>query len=87
MHTGSLVPLVQSAKDLNKLQRYLSGHCMVNDAKLAFHPNIKLRRVYKTIFFSHPFAAAFAVEIWAQIARIISTGGTNYARELGTQNC
>ena len=49
---GSLVPLVQSAKDLNKLQRYLSGHCMVNDAKLEFHPNIKLRRVYKTIFFS-----------------------------------
>ena len=23
---GSLIPLVQSAKDLNKLQRYLSGH-------------------------------------------------------------
>ena len=31
---GSLIPLVQSAKDLNKLQRYLSGHRMVKHAKL-----------------------------------------------------
>ena len=46
------VPLGQSAKDLNKLQRYLSHHSTVNGAKLEFHPNVKLRHVYKTIVFS-----------------------------------
>ena len=49
---GSLVPLVQSSTDLNKLQQDLSGNCMVNAAKLEFHPNVKLRHVYKTLFFS-----------------------------------
>ena len=49
---ASRVPLGQSEKDLNKLQRYLSHHSTVNAAKLEFHPNIKLRHVYKTIVFS-----------------------------------
>ena len=50
---GSLVPLAQSAKDFNKLLRDLSGNWMVKGAKLEFHPNIKLRHVYKAIFFSY----------------------------------
>jgi len=55
LHTrawASRVPLGQAAKDLNKLQRYLSHHSTVNGAKLEFHPNIKLRHVYKTLVFS-----------------------------------
>ena len=39
MHTGLVQ--VQSAKDLNESQRYLSGHCMVNGAKLEFHPMLR----------------------------------------------
>ena len=49
---GSLVPLSQSAKDFNRLQRYLSGKLNGEQCETRFHPNIKLRHVYKTIFFS-----------------------------------
>ena len=49
---GSLVPLGQSANDLNKLQQYLSGLWMVNCAKLEFHPSIKQHHVLQIIFFS-----------------------------------
>ena len=88
---GSLVILAQSAKDFNKLQRYLSGNGMVNDAELEFHPKIKLRHVYKAIFFSRQgplleihlqqgckcCAAAWGVEIWATKGQITSTACKN----------
>ena len=84
---GSLVPLVQWAKDLNKPQRYLSRHWRVNCAKLEFHPSIKQHHVLQIIFFSDQggswhcihlqgckcCAAALDVEIWAKKGQITST--------------
>ena len=64
------ISVVQSAKDLNKLQRYLSEHCMVNDAKLAFHPNIKLRRVYETIFFSNQGGSWHCLQYICRVASV-----------------
>ena len=71
---GSLVPLavplVQSGKDLNKLQQYLSGHWMVKDAKLEFHASIKLRRVYKTIFFSDQGGSWHCLQYICRVASV-----------------
>ena len=89
---GSLVPLVQSAKDFNKLQRYLSGNLTVNGAKLEFHAYIKLH-LQKAIFFPGSGSwgclkyicrrvASFGVEIWTAKGKITSTAWKNSS---GTQ--
>ena len=67
---GSLVQLVQSAKDLNKLQRYLSGHWMVNDAKLEFHPNIKQHHVLQTTFFSDQGGSWHSLQYICRVASV-----------------
>ena len=64
--------LVQSAKDLNKLQEYLAGHWMVNGAQLEFHPNIKLRHVLQTIFFSDQGGSWHCLQYICRVASVAS---------------
>ena len=64
---GSLVPMGQSANDLNKLQRY-GG--MVNAAKFEFHPNITQRHVLQTTFFSDQRSSWHCLQYICRVASV-----------------